>query len=90
MRSNNLTEHAQKRKQQRGIDDLQLELLRVFGVDHYQKGGSNLSYIPARTLADLRNAIDKLQRLALIKGTNDNGVTLLRMEKRIHKTRYAA
>lgn len=90
MRSNNLTEHAQKRKQQRGIDDLQLELLRVFGVDHYQKGGCSLSYIPARTLTDLRNAIDKLHNLAMVKGANDHGVTILHMDKRLRKTRYAA
>lgn len=34
MGTKNLTEHAQKRKQQRGFSDLQVELIRVFGEDY--------------------------------------------------------
>ena len=90
MHTSHLTEHAQKRKQQRGIDDLQLELIRHFGVDHYQKGGCSLSFIPERKLIELRNAIDKLHRLAMVKGLDERAVTVMRMDKRIRKTLYAA
>jgi hypothetical protein len=45
MNARKLTEHAQRRKQQRGISDLQVELILAFGDDHYQKGGASLSYI---------------------------------------------
>jgi len=90
MRNNHLTAHAQKRKQQRGIDDMQLELIRLFGVDHYQKGGGSLSFIPERTVAELRKAIDKLHNVAVIKGLNDQAVTVMHMDRRIKKTQYAA
>lgn len=90
MRTNNMTEHAQKRKQQRGINDLQLELIRIFGVDHYQKGRCSLSFIPERTLMELRHAVDKLHNLALVKGLDDREVTVMHMDKCIRTTLYAA
>lgn len=49
MRAQSFTEHAQKRKQQRGISDLQVELIRTFGDDHFQKGGCSLSFISAKS-----------------------------------------
>lgn len=90
MRSNHLTAHAQKRKQQRGILDLQLELIHHFGVDRYQKGGYHLSFIPERKLTELRDAIDKLRNVAIVKGQADDGVSVMHMDKRIRTTRYAA
>ena len=86
----NLTEHAQKRKQQRGISDLQIDLIRHFGVDHYQKGGCNLSYIDERTIKLLRNAIDNLAKVAMVKTPSDYVATVLHMNRRIHKTQYLA
>ncbi|MDH4451166.1 MAG: hypothetical protein QE265_11355 [Rhodoferax sp.] len=62
-----LTAHAQKRKQQRGIDTMKLELIKYFGTDHYQKGGCSLTYIDGKTIKQLRAAIDNLERVATIK-----------------------
>lgn len=90
MSANNLTEHAQKRKQQRGITDLQIELIRAFGDDHYQKGGCSLSFISERKLTQLRNALDKLANVTLVKTPTESVVTVMHMDRRIHKTRYAA
>ena len=90
MRNLNLTEHAQKRKQQRGITDLQIALIRTFGVDHYQKGGCSLSYIPEKKLIQLRNALDNLSQIALVNGVNEETVTVMHMDRRINKTAYAA
>ena len=90
MSSLNLTEHAQKRKQQRGIADLQIELIRAFGDDHYQKGGDFLSFISERKLTLLRSALDKMANVALVKAPNERGVTVMHMDRRIHKTRYVA
>ena len=90
MRAKQMTEHAQKRKQQRGIAEAQIELIRVFGVDHYQTGGCSLSFIPERTLTELRSAIDRLHNIAIVKGKNDEAVTVIHMNKRILKTSYAA
>lgn len=90
MRTQNLTEHAQKRKQQRGITDLQIELIRTFGDDHHQKGGCSLSFISEKTLTQLRHALDKLNNVALVKDTSESIVTVMHMDRRIHKTRYTA
>lgn len=90
MRSQSLTEHAQKRKQQRGITDLQIELIRTFGDDHYQKGGCSLSYISEKKLAQLRHALDKLNNLALVKESTERVVSVMHMDRRIHKTGYVA
>jgi hypothetical protein len=90
MRSDRMTEHAQKRKQQRGISDLQVELLNIFGEDHYQKGGCSLSYIPERKLAMLRNAIDNLSNVALVKDASGRGITMMHMNRRVSKTQYVA
>lgn len=90
MRHNKSTEHAQRRKQQRGISDLKEQLILTFGEDHYQKGGSYLCVIPDRKLAELRKAIDQLQGIALVKGENDRVITAMHQDKRVHKTAYAA
>lgn len=90
MNTKNLTEHAQKRKQQRGFTDLQVELIRKFGEDYYQKGGCSLSFISEKKLAQLRNALDKLSNVALVKDGSERGITIMHMDHRIHKTRYVA
>jgi hypothetical protein len=90
MRAQSFTEHAQKRKQQRGISDLQVELIRTFGDDHYQKGGCSLSFISAKKLTQLRHALDKLSNVALVKAPSEDVVTIMHMERSINRTRYAA
>lgn len=90
MKLSHLTEHATRRKQQRGISDLQLRLLELFGVDHYQKGGAYLSYAPDDTLRALRQAIDGLANVAVVKGDADKVITVIRKNRRIETTRYAA
>ena len=82
------TRHAQARKQQRGISELMEELIRVFGEDHYQKGGCVLSYIPEKKLSQIRCALDKLSKVALIKDSTEKGITFMHMNQRIPKTSY--
>ncbi len=90
MRTQSMTQHAQARKQQRGISDLQIELIGHFGDDHYQKGGGNLSFISERKLAELRSAIDKLHNVALVKGASERVVTAMHMQHKIGRTLYVA
>lgn len=85
-----LTEHAQKRKQQRGISDLQVDLIRYFGSDHYQKGGCSLSYIDEKTIVKLRLAIDKLDKVAMVKTPSESIATVMHMDRRVRKTLYVA
>jgi hypothetical protein len=86
MTSFRMTEHAQRRVQQRGISALQIELITTFGDDHYQKGGCHLSFLSEKRLAQLRQAIDKLSGIALIKGEAECVVTAMRMDRRIRHT----
>jgi hypothetical protein len=88
--THNLTAHAQKRKQQRGISDLQIELIHHFGSDHYQKGGCSLSYVDERTIKQLRAAIDRLEKVAMVKTPTESVATVMHLVHRIHKTQYAA
>jgi hypothetical protein len=90
MKFQNMTEHAQRRKQQRGITDLQIELIRTFGDDHYQKGGCSLSYVSEKTLTQLRRALDNMSNVALVKETSERVVTVMHMGRRISKTRFVA
>lgn len=90
MKRSDETEHAQKRRQQRGISQIQIDLIRTFGDDHYQKGGSSLSYISAKKIAMLRHALDKIEKVALVKECSEKVVTVLHMNKRINTTQYAA
>jgi hypothetical protein len=82
------TEHARMRMQQRGIGDLKVKLLKEFGVDQCQKGGECLTYIPAKMIAELRHAIDKLANVMLVLGDDDLVVTAMHVNKRLHKTHY--
>lgn len=84
------TEHAKKRMQQRGISEMQVRLIKEFGMDMYQKGGENLSYIPEKTLAELRQAIDRLANVRIVLGDADVLVTTMHKHRSVHKTQYAA
>ena len=90
MRRSDLTKHARARAQQRGISDLQIELLRVFGEDRYQKGGTRVSFIPNKTRALLRSALDKLDTVAMVKDGSDKVITLMHMDKHFNAKRECA
>lgn len=85
-----LTHHARKRSQQRGISALQIQLIGLFGQDHYQGGGCTLSYIPRKVLQELREALDRLDAVALVKTPQEAVATVLHLEKRISHTGYAS
>lgn len=84
----NKTEHAQKRMQQRAINELQIKLIQNFGVYQYQKGGENYGYIPEKILSDLRRAIDKISKVSVVFGDSDTVVTALHETRRVRKTQY--
>jgi muramoyltetrapeptide carboxypeptidase LdcA involved in peptidoglycan recycling len=90
MSPSQLTAHAQRRKQQRGISDLQVQLIQVFGEDHYQKGGATLSYVPEKRLMQLRQAIERLSGVVIIKGSAEDVVTIMHLDQRVGRTEYAA
>ena len=85
-----ITEHAQRRKQQRGISNLQIDLIRRFGDDCYQQGGCTLSFLTERRIGELRQALERISKVALVKGSAEEVVTVMRLNKRIHRTEYVA
>lgn len=85
-----LTEHAKKRMQQRGISELQTRIIEEFGVEQYQKGGSYLMYIPAKTISDLRHVLDKIERVRIVKGNEEKIITTMHQTRKIRSTEYAA
>lgn len=90
MKKINTTSHAKKRMQQRAISEMQVRLVQEFGQYQYQKGGDNFAFIPEKILADLRQAIDKLSKVAIVLGESDKVVTAMHQRCRIHTTRYVA
>lgn len=84
------TAHARERMQQRAISELQVQLIEYFGVHRLQKGGSNLSYIPQKTLTELRRAIDKMADMAVVFGEGERVLTAMYKTRNIHTTDYAA
>lgn len=85
-----LTQHARRRSAQRGISQLQIDLIRLFGVDHLQKGGGLHCYIPDRTLSELRAALERCSGVALIKGDGDAVVTAFHQHRKVGHTEWAA
>ena len=85
-----LTEHARQRQQQRGISELQIELLHSFGEDHYQKGGDSLCFIPEKKLSQLRSALEKMSNVALVKSGGGHVITVMHMDRQIYRTRSVA
>jgi len=61
------TSHAQKRLQQRGISNLEMELILSYGREYYQGKGQTYTYIDKKGLerleADLRKVTKNLERL---------------------------
>jgi hypothetical protein len=90
MKLSHITAHATLRKQQRGISSLQVQLVEIFGVDHYQQGGSHISHVTEATIRALRQALDGLANVQLVKGNADQIVTVMHPKRRVHTTQYAA
>lgn len=85
-----LTRHAAQRCRQRGINDLQVTLVSLFGDDHYQSGGCTLSFIPRRRLRELRAAIDRLEAVALVKAPGEEVVTVIHLDRPVRCTDFAS
>jgi peroxiredoxin len=85
-----LTEHAKKRMQQRGISELQTRIIEEFGVEQYQKGGSYLMYLPTKTILDIRHALDKIERVRMVRGDEEKIITTMHQTCKIRATEYAA
>lgn len=81
-----VTRHAEQRMAQRAIRRLQVQLISSFGVDHLQKGGSVLSFIPDTVIAELRVAIDRCPGVSIVKGKQEQIVTAFHQRR---KTRHA-
>jgi hypothetical protein len=90
MRRSDLTRHARARSQQRGISELHIELLRVFGEDCHQKGGTCVSFIPEKTRSLLRSALDKLDTVAMVKDGSGKVITLMHIDNRFNPRRKRA
>jgi hypothetical protein len=85
-----MTKHANQRCQQRGISELQVKLVSLFGDDHYQSGGATLSFIPRRRLSELRAAIDRLDAVALVKTPHEAVATVMHMDRPVRYTDFAS
>ncbi len=85
----NVTEHAKKRMQQRAISEMKIRLIEEFGITQYQKGGANISYIPEKTLLELRQALNNLGNVQLILGEQDLIITAMHETRRVKKTQYS-
>lgn len=62
-----LTNHAQARKQQRSISDLEIELLMLYGSDQHQGEGVILTYLDKkgfeRLERDIKRVYKRLEKL---------------------------
>ena len=67
-----------------------MELIRYFGEDHYQTGGSVLSFIPQRRIAELRVAIERCSKVALVKGDGEQVITIMHMSQKIARTEFVS
>ena len=90
MSKTQITHHARARMQQRAISEVQVRLIQEFGRYDYQKGGAQFAYIPEKTLAELRHALDKLSGICLLMGESDTVITAMHQHRRITRTKYAA
>ncbi len=75
-----LTQHAQIRMQQRAVTTMQVELIHQFGEQHYQKGGTYVTFISDRKLAALRAAVDSLYKQTLVLNESDVLITVMHQE----------
>lgn len=68
--NNKLSLHAQKRQQQRGVTDLQVNVLLTFGKVHRQKGSSQVCYISKTILNQITSYVRS--KVRKIKGVKSN------------------
>ena len=65
----NMTIHATKRRQQRGIQACHIKLITAFGTTEIRPGNAIASYLDDRGMKDLENVLRQgLQLLDKIKG----------------------
>ena len=81
-----LTDHAKRRLQQRGINELQTRIIEEFGVECYQKGGGNLMFLKSRTISELRQALDKIEKVVLVRGDEGKIITAMHQTRKIRST----
>ncbi len=89
MNNKRRTKHASKRMQQRAINDTQVRLLEMFGVQYYQKGGSYLARVPHKVLSELRAAVDSLSSVQAVFSDSEQLITVMHETRRTHKTDYS-
>ncbi len=84
------TRHAKQRMQQRGISEMQTQLIQFFGEDHLQKGGSHYSYVTEETIRKIRAALDGLSSIAIVKSPDEKVITVMHQTQKIRATKYVA
>ena len=84
------TVHSQARMKQRGISELQRLLLIHFGEYHLQKAGTNLVNMPYEQIAALRQAIDRLDKVAIVITEDAEEITVMHQVRRIRHTELVA
>ncbi len=84
------TRHAKQRMQQRGISEMQAQLIQFFGEDHLQKGGSNYAYVTEDTIRKIRAALDGLGSIAFIKASDETVITVMHKTQKMRATSYVA
>ncbi len=84
------TRHAKERMQQRGISEMQIQLIHFFGEDSLQKGGSYLSYIPEETIRKFRTALDGLGSVAIVKSEQESVIKVMHQNSKVRCTSYRA
>jgi hypothetical protein len=75
--------------QQRGISELQIELIATFGEYHFQKGCDNYTYLSKKKVASLRSALDRIDKVRVIESSG-NVVTAFHQIKPIRTTKLVA
>ena len=85
-----VSEHAQRRLQQRAISDDMVRLINAFGRYHYQKGGSEIAYIDSKRVSEIRKALDKVDGVQLVISESNEVVTAMHQTRKTRTTRYVA
>lgn len=88
MQNLSATRHAKARMQQRGITEMQIQLLNYFGEDHLQKGGCYHTYVPEETIRKIRAALDGLSSRQMIKSAADEVITVMHQTRKTRTTSY--
>lgn len=84
------TRHAKQRMQQRGISNIQMQLIQLFGEDHLQKGGSYYSYVPEEMIRKLQAALGGLNSIAIVKSSDEAVITVMHKTQKMRATSYVA